>query len=267
MTYKTIVLDVSEGVATLTLNRPERKNALDLAIREEIADALAQVRGSDAARALVLTGAGGDFCAGGDIRAMAAGDITAEAGRARLQDMHAWLQPLLAWERPLITAVDGAAYGAGFGLALAGDFILATPRARFCASFMRVGLVPDGGLFYTLPRMVGLLRAKELMLSARELDAATAQEWGMVSEVVPAETLAARARAIAASFVNASPAGIGLIKSGLARSFDSDLATMLALEAAAQGIAFSTGYHRAAVKRFLDKQPALFQWPPGKAPG
>lgn len=261
MTYQSITLEISDGVATLTLNRPERKNALDVAIREEIADALTRVRGSDAVRSLVLTGAGGDFCAGGDIRAMAAGDITAEAGRARIQDVHAWLHPLLTWERPVITAVDGAAYGAGFGIALAGDFILATPRARFCASFMRVGLVPDGGLFYTLPRMVGLLRAKELLLSARELDAATALEWGMVSEVIAAESLLARARAMALSFAGASATGIGLIKSALARSFDSDLASMLAVEAAAQGIAFSTDYHRAAARRFMEKQPPLFQWP------
>ena len=127
---------------------------------------------------------------------------------------------------------------------------------------MRVGLVPDAGLFYTLPRMVWLQRAKELLLSARELDAATARDWGMVNEVVPAESIMDRARAIAASFTTASAAGIGLIKSALGRTFESDLASMLNLEAAAQGIAFSTDYHRAAARRFVDKQPPLFQWLP-----
>jgi 2-(1,2-epoxy-1,2-dihydrophenyl)acetyl-CoA isomerase len=108
---------------------------------------------------------------------------------------------------------------------------------------------------------VGMQRAKELLLSARELDAATAHDWGMVTEVVPAESLMARARAIAASLATASATGIGLIKSALARTFESDLASMLNLEAAAQAIAFSTDYHRAAAKRFVDKQPPLFQWP------
>ncbi len=266
MAYRTILLDIAEGIATLTLNRPERKNALDLSIRNEIAAAIGHVRETEEVRALILTGAGGDFCSGGDLRSMAEGDITAEAGRRRMQGIHAWLRDLMEFDRPVISAVDGAAFGAGFGLALAADFILATPRARFCASFQRVGLVADSGLFYTLPRMIGLQRAKALLYSARELDAATAQDWGIVFEVVPAETLAERARAIAAGLASASPTALALTKSALARSFESDLGTMLEIEAAAQGIVFSTDYHRAAVRRFLDKQPVAFQWPPSAPP-
>jgi enoyl-CoA hydratase/carnithine racemase len=266
MTYKTITLDIAGGIATLTLNRPERKNALDLSIRDEIGDAVAKLRSDDAVRALVLTGAGGDFCAGGDIRSMASIELSAETGRQRLRDIHAWLRDLMEFDRPVISAVDGAAYGAGFGLALVADFIVATPRARFCASFQRMGLIADSGLFYTLPRMVGLQRAKELLLSARELDAATAQDWGIVSEIVSAEELSGRARAIAGCFVSASGVAVALTKAALGRAFESDLSTMLEVEASMQGIAFSTPYHRAAVKRFLDKQPLLFQWPPAKPP-
>jgi len=265
MTYQTIILDIAEGIATLTLNRPERKNALDLSIRDEISDAVAKLRSDDAVRALILTGAGGDFCAGGDIRGMASVELSAEAGRQRMRDIHAWLRDLMELDRPVICAVDGAAYGAGFGLALVADFIIATPRARFCASFQRMGLVADSGLFYTLPRVVGLQRAKELLLSARELDAATAQDWGIVSEIVSAETLSGRARAIAGCFVNASGVAVALTKAALGRAFESDLASMLEVEASLQGIAFSTPYHRAAVRRFLDKQPLLFQWPPAKS--
>ena len=261
MTYQTIKLDIADGIATLTLDRPAKKNALDISIRGEIADALARVRGDDAVRALVLTGAGEDFCSGGDLRSMAATEISAESGRKRMQDVHVWLRDLIELDRPVISAIDGVAFGAGFGLALVADFVLATPRARFCASFQRVGLVPDSGLFYTLPRIVGLQRAKALLLSARELDATTAQDWGIVFEIVPAGSLQARARALAASFVNASGTALSLTKAALNRSFESDLASMLEFEAAAQGIAFSTDYHRAAVRRFLDKQPALFQWP------
>jgi len=264
--YQTITLDIEEGIATLALNRPERKNALDLSMREEIAAALAQVRATDAVTALVLTGTGGAFCAGGDLRAMAAGEITAQAGRARMHAVHAWLRPLMEYERPVITAVDGAAYGAGFGLALAGDFIIATPQARFCASFMRVGLVPDGGLLYTLPRMIGLPRARELLFTAREIDAATAREWGLVSEIVAPESMLVRARAIAGCFRDASDTAFGLIKSALARTFESNLAAMLEVEAAAQGIAFSSDYHRSAVQRFMQKRPPLFRWPASDPP-
>lgn len=265
-TYQTIRLDIQEGVATLSLNRPERKNALEQSMREEIAAVLALVRDTDNITALVLTGAGGAFCSGGDIRAMAAGQITAEAGRARIKAVHSWLRPLMEFERPVVTAVDGPAYGAGFGLALVGDFILATPQARFCASFMRVGLIPDGGLLYTLPRMIGLQRAKELFYSAREIDAATAREWGLVNEIVAQESLLHRARAIAGCLGNASASAFGLIKSALARSFESDLATMLEVEAAAQGIAFSSEYHRSAAQRFVQKRDPLFRWPESVPP-
>jgi len=264
MTYKTIKLDICEGIATLTLDRPAKKNALDLAIRAEIADALAGVRATESARVLILTGAGSDFCSGGDIRGMAEMEITAEAGRQRMRAIHTWLRDLIEFDRPVIAAVDGVAFGAGFSLSLAADFILATPRARFCASFQRLGLVPDSGILYTLPRAIGVRRAKALLLSAREIDAATAQDWGIVTEIIAAESLAERARAIALSLAGASGTALALTKSALERTFESDLSSMLEFEAAAQGVAFATDYHRAAVKRFLDKQPLLFQWPPAQ---
>ena len=266
-TYKTIRLDIEGGVATLALNRPERKNALDLSMRQEIAAVLELVRGTDNISALVIIGAGGAFCSGGDIRAMAAGQITAEAGRASIRGVHSWLRPLMEFERPVVTAIDGPAYGAGLGLALAGDFIVATPQARFCASFMRVGLVPDGGLLYTLPRMIGLQRAKELFYSTREIDADTAREWGLVNEIVSVpESLLDRAQAVARGLGNASTTAFGLIKSALARTFESDLATMLEVEAAAQGIAFSSDYHREAAQRFVQKREPLFRWPESVPP-
>jgi enoyl-CoA hydratase/carnithine racemase len=262
MNYQAITLDISEGIATLTLNRPEKKNALDLPTRDEIADALARVRGTDCARVLILTGAGSDFCSGGDIRGMAATAITAEAGHRRMRTIHAALRGLFELDRPVIAAVDGVAFGAGFSLALTADFILATPQARFCASFQRLGLVPDNGILYTLPRAIGLQRTKALLLSAREIDAVTAQDWGIVTEIVAAGSLAERARVIARSLAGASGTALALTKTALERTFETDLSSMLEFEAAAQGVAFATDYHRAAVRRFLDKQPLLFRWPP-----
>jgi 2-(1,2-epoxy-1,2-dihydrophenyl)acetyl-CoA isomerase len=261
MSYQTILLDFAGSTATLTLNRPAKKNSLDLSVRDEIADALTRVRESESARVLILTGAGGDFCAGGDIRSMATTDISGESGRKRLRDIHAWLSGLIEFEKPVIAAIDGVAFGAGFSLALASDFVLATPRARFCAAFQRIGLVPDSGILYTLPRAVGLQRAKALLLSAQEIDAATAKDWGVVYEIVEPEALASRAVELANALANASPAALAMTKAALARTFESDLAAMLEYEATAQGVAFTTDYHRNAIRRFLDKQPTLFQWP------
>lgn len=253
-------LEVTDAVATLTLDSPANRNALGAEMRVELAEALRQVQADRGIRALVITGAGGCFCSGGDLRSMAAAGLDAQAWRERMQDLHAWLQGLITLDRPVIAAVDGAAYGAGFSLALAADVVVATPRARFCMSFLRVGLVPDCGALYTLPRVVGAQRAKELMLSAREVGAEEALRLGIVMELQPPEALLARAQAMAASFVQASPAAVGLIKRALAAG-GPDLAQMLDTEASAQAVAGSTAAHREAVARFLDKQPPAFRWP------
>lgn len=255
-----ITYTVLDGVATLTLNRPEQKNALDNVMRAEIAEVVAAIRHDRGIQALVIAGAGGVFCAGGDLRAMQE-THGAEAARNRMKELYLWLEDLFSLDRPVIAAVDGPAYGAGFGLALAADLILATPRTRFCLSFMRMGVIPDCGITYTLPRMVGLQRAKELIFSAREFDAEEAKQIGIVSEIYPADQLAERARQIALSFTQASATAVSLTKSALNASFNSSLGTMLEMEANAQGVARSTEYHRDAVARFMSKQPPLFQWP------
>jgi len=263
---QTVSYEVSDGVATLTLNRPAQKNALDLMMRAEIAQIVAELRADPGIQALVIGGAGGAFCAGGDIRAMSGPELSAEAARGRMQDLHRWLEQLLNLDCPVIAAVDGVAYGAGFGLALAADFILASPRARFCLSFLRLGLMPDCGVLYTLPRMVGMQRAKELIFSTRELGAEEARQMGLVAEIQPEELLAGRAREIALAFTGASPAAIGLTKRALHASLKGDLRTLLDLEAAGQGIARTTEYHRKAVARFMAKQAPLFRWPANRPP-
>lgn len=258
--FERIRFAVRDQVATLTLHNPERRNAFDPAMREEMRQVVAHLRAEPGIRALVLTGAGDHFCAGGDLRNIASAGLDNAGWRARLQSLHDWLKELITLDRPVIAAVDGAAYGAGFSLALLADFVIATPRARFCMSFMRVGLVPDCAAFYTLPRIVGVQRARELMLSAREIDGAEALRLGIAMELQPPEQLQARAQALAASFVQASPMAVSLVKRILAAP-GHDLSTLLEMEADAQALATGTEAHRVAVQRFLDKQPALFQWP------
>lgn len=258
--FERIRYEVRDQVATLTLDNVRARNAFDPAMRDEMRQVVAQLRADPHIRALVLTGAGEHFCAGGDLRNIATVGLDNAGWRARLQSLHDWLKELITLDRPVIAAVDGAAFGAGFSLALLADFVIATPRARFCMSFMRVGLVPDCAAFYTLPRIVGVQRARELMLSARELSAQEALQLGIAMELHPPEQLQARAQALAASFVNASPVAVGLVKRALAAP-GHDLPTLLEMEANAQALAMGTDAHRTAVQRFLNKEPALFQWP------
>jgi 2-(1,2-epoxy-1,2-dihydrophenyl)acetyl-CoA isomerase len=253
-------LDVTDQVATITLDCAEKRNAFDTVLREQLADAVRRVRRDSHIRAVVLTGAGGHFCAGGDLRNIASLQIDSGQWRQRMEALHEWFSELLTLDRPVIAAVDGAAAGAGFSLALAADFVLATPRAWFCMSFIKIGLVPDVAAFYTLPRVVGVQRAREIMLSGRDVSAQEAQQLGIVSEIHEPAALLPRAQAMARSFVGASPTAIGLIKRTLA-SGPPSLAQALDAEANAQAVAAGTAAHREAVAAFLNKQPLPFQWP------
>lgn len=256
-------IHIADGVATLTMSRPEARNALSGEMKDAFAAAIPALAQDPAVRAIVLTGAGGAFCAGGDLRGMLAvrDQMDVEGWRRRMHDVQPWMRALVELDKPLIAAVDGVAYGAGFSLALMADFVIASPRARFCMSFMKVGLVPDFAAMYTLPRVVGVQRARELMLSAREVGADEALTLGIAMEVVPADGLLARATALARSFTGASPLTASLIKRELGMSLATGLATTLAAEADHQALCFQSIYHVKAVNAFLDKQPAAFQWP------
>ena len=258
-----LIIDVSDGIATLTLNRPEARNALSNELKDALAAAVPALAADRSVRAVILTGAGGGFCAGGDIRGMQAvrDQMDVNGWRDRMREVQPWMRALVELDKPLIAAVDGVAYGAGFSLALMADFVLASSRARFCMSFMKVGLVPDFAAMYTLPRVVGVQRARELMLSAREVGAEEALRLGIVMELVPADGLLDRARALAASFTGASTLAVSLIKRELGMSLATDLATTLSAEADHQALCFQSRYHEQAVNAFLDKQPAAFQWP------
>jgi 2-(1,2-epoxy-1,2-dihydrophenyl)acetyl-CoA isomerase len=254
-----LLADVSDGIAALTLNRPLQKNAIDNSMRRELRDAVQAIRANRSVRAVILRSSSDDFCSGGDIRAMNVAD--AQAGRERLDDLHGWISMLLDLDRPVIAAVDGVVYGAGFSLALLADFVIATPTARFCMPFMKVGLVPDFGAFYTMPRIIGTANTKDLVFSAREIHAEEARRMGAVFEIVPKESLQDRTRELAVSLASASSVAFGLAKRAINQSYGSDLRAMLEMEALAQGIAFTTDYHREAVRRFKEKQVPLFQWP------
>lgn len=260
--YKHVIFDITDEIATITLNRPEAKNALSQEMGQELSDALriCKEQGGEGVKAIILTGAGGAFCAGGDVKAMGKRGKTAPPNRTRMQASHDRMMQLMNIELPVIALVDGPAAGAGANIALAADFVLATPRAMFMQAFGRIGLVPDWSGFFVLPRLVGLQAAKELVFTARKVGAAEAKEMGMVYKLVGQDTAMAEARALASRFLTASPTAIGIAKNILNQSFNHDHKTLLELEAMGQAIAQTSDYHKEAVQRFRDKEPSIFDW-------
>lgn len=258
--FETLEYDAADGVATIAFTRPEARNALDLAMRTEIAALLPRIRADKDLRALIITGSGGAFCAGGDLKALSSEERSIEANRERIALLHTWFAELSNLELPVIAAVDGPAYGAGMNLALCADFVLASTRARFCAVFGRIGLVPDLGGFFLLPRIVGLQRAKELVLTARSLEAAEAKELGIVMEIHEPDTLMPAARAMAGRFAKSSRIATGQAKVILNQSLHTDQRALADMEAWAQAVCLASDYHKTAIRRFLDKQPLEFDW-------
>lgn len=243
----------------IRLNRPERRNAFDLEVRQGIAEAVYEARDDDTVRAVIITGTGDVFCAGGDLKSLSEAKRPMFKDRDRIRRLHPWFRELVNLEKPVIAAVNGTAFGAGFNLALACDFIIGTPKTRFCAVFGRIGLVPDLGGFFLLPRILGLQRAKDLVFSAREVDAEEALRLGILFRIVEQESLMHEALALAERYHHASTDALGIAKNILNRSFNLDQDTLAELEASAQALALHTAYHDEAVANFLNKRPLKFQ--------
>lgn len=255
--WKTLSVTRQEAVVTLMLNQPHSRNAIDTVMREELSRVISDIRQDRSIKTLVLAGAGGAFCSGGDIRSMVA-DNSAEAARSRMVSLQGCIRDLLTLDRPIIAAVDGPAYGAGLGLALTADLVLASPRARFCLSFLRLGAVPDCGVFYSLPRIIGSHLAKQLAFSTREFSAEEAKNMGIVFEIHPEQQVLERAQDMAQKLAQLPLASLAMTKKGFNASLDSSLDTMLELEAMGQGIARSTDFHQHAADSFKKKEPLLF---------
>lgn len=257
----------ADGIAVFSHQRPERRNPLSPELRLDYVDLLDRIERDPGVRALVITGSGGAFCAGGDLKSMKerlANPDDPEAGadgtRRRLLALHAWVARLRNLERPVIAAVDGPAIGAGMALALLADFVLASDRASFSMSFAKVGLLPDMAAGYLLPRAVGLPMAKELVMTARRVDVDEARRLGIVHAVHPADELLPRAREFARRFLAAPREAVGLAKRLLNASYETPYGAYAELESNAQAVVTTTPYHAQAVQRFLRGEAALFDW-------
>lgn len=264
MDLKHALYAVEDGLATITLNRPEARNALSEEMRADLDQIILHIKANagEAVKAAVITGAGDSFCAGGDVKAMnSPSRKDAIAGRARMRRSQERLFSLMNLEVPTVAAVNGHAAGAGFGLALMADFIFAGPATRFTCSFARIGLMPDWGTIYTLPRVVGMQKAKDIVFTGRRVKPDEAAALGIVHTVVDRDAdLVAQASAFARRFCNASTEAIFTAKSLMQKSFESDHRTMLEYEAFGQAQLYATEFHQDAVRRFAAKQPSLFDW-------
>jgi enoyl-CoA hydratase/carnithine racemase len=256
-----VLLEVAETIATLTLNRPEKRNAMNDEMRSELIGALEAVAADTAIRALVLTAAGKGFCAGGDIAGMQqrmeapAGQI-AFAGWHRQQRVHRAQALLHSLPKPTIAAVNGAAAGLGADVALACDFVIASPFASFTWSYIHRGLVPDGGGMYFLPRRVGLAKAKELIFTGSTVDVDLALALGIVDRKTNAETLVPDAQMWARELSQGSAAAVALTKSILNQSFECSADQIFGEGSQAMGICYTSTEHREAVTAFLERSAA-----------
>jgi 2-(1,2-epoxy-1,2-dihydrophenyl)acetyl-CoA isomerase len=253
--YETIRHELTDGVATITLNRPESLNALNAVMRAELLAALKGAGRDEAVRAVVITGQGRAFCSGADLRG-------GSGERAFRRVLTAEYNPLITAVRelpkPVIAAVNGVAAGAGMSLALACDLVYAADDARFVLAFGRIGLVPDSGLTRTLVRALGRHRAAALIFSGDPLGAAEAQAVGLVNGALPGDQLSAAVRSAAASLASGPTAAIGLAKRAINDAEDALPSESMAMEAALQELAGRTQDHAEGVAAFSEKREPRF---------
>ena len=253
--YQSIEVTNADGVATITLNRPESLNALNAAMRRELVDALKSMARDDTVRAVVLTGRGRGFCSGADLR----GDAGERSFRAVLTDEYNPLvRAIRELPKPMVAAVNGVAAGAGVSLALACDLVYAAEDARFILAFARIGLVPDSGAIHALVRALGRHRAAQLAFTGEPLSASDAAESGLINGVIAGAELGAHAGEIARHLAAGPTRAIGLTKRLINQADGQGFAEALVLEAALQELAGRTADHAEGVAAFTEKREPRF---------
>jgi 2-(1,2-epoxy-1,2-dihydrophenyl)acetyl-CoA isomerase len=255
-------LEIDGGVGVFTLSRPKALNAISQAMFEhDLPDMVQRAETHAGLRVLVLTGAGGNFCSGADVKRMGgAKSVTSDDRNAGLRRTLDWIYRLANLDRPVIAAVDGVAFGGGFSLALTADIILATPRARFCLVFGRIGLIPDMGAAALLTRVIGPRRTKELAFSARSIGAEEAMALGIVHAIHEPGDLIAAAQTMAQRLAQGSATALAQAKRLIDAAIHGSQSQMVEAELAAQNACRDTEFHREAVRRFASKEPALYNW-------
>ena len=258
MTYETILYEVADGVATITLNRPSKLNAFNDAMIGETLDALKAAARDDAARSIVLTGAGRAFSSWQDLAACQERGEGGSIAEHLRHGYHRVVRQMVTLEKPIVGAINGIAAGAGCGVALAADMRIAADSASFMLAFSRIGLIPDSGVNWFLPRIIGYSRAYEMAVTADRVSAATALEWGLVNRVVPAEQLPEIAAAVARQLAEGPTLAFGLTKRAMQRGWGMSLDEALEYEAYLQEVAGRSADNREGIAAFLEKRPPNF---------
>lgn len=255
--YTTLLVTVRDRVATLRMNRPDTRNAFEHALREDLIDCLRRLAEDEQVRVIVLTGSGTAFSAGGDLREIGTGMNLTQA-EAYMEDVTRLIPILWHLNKPVIAAVNGAAYGAGFSVALACDLVIASEEATFSLAFVKVALVPDLCATYFLPRLIGLQRTKEWVFTGNTLPARELLKLGVVNDVVPAEKLEKHVSELASRIALGPPLALASAKKLLNRSFHLDFSEALRAENEAQARCLASEDHREGVTAFYEKRAPHF---------
>ena len=260
MSYKTILFNVTDGVAKLVLNRPDKLNSFTAEMHKEIRTCLKVIESDDTIRCWLITGSGRGFCAGQDLndRDVSADAQSPDLGLSLEKNYNPLLRRLKALEKPVVCAVNGVAAGAGANIALACDIVLAARSASFIQSFSKIGLVPDSGGTWSLPQIVGHARAMALSLLAEKVPAEQAEKWGMIWKCIDDEELLPEAEKLAASLANQPTKGLGYIKRAINASSTNTFDQQLDLERDLQRIAGRTQDYREGVNAFINKRKPKF---------
>ncbi len=261
MSLSFIEKEIKNGVLTIRLNRPDVLNSFNYGMAEEVQDAFKEAVNNDKIRCVLLSANGKAFCAGQDLKEVT--EIAKDPDRELSEVVHHTYNPIIkairTLEKPVICAVNGTAAGAGANIALACDMVLASEEAKFIQSFSNIGLIPDSGGTYILPRLIGLSRATELTFTGRPVKAPEAVEMGMIYKSIPADELMIEATALCEKFAKMPTRGFGLTKKGFNEGFSNDLETQLNLEADLQAEAGNTEDYHEGVSAFLEKRKPEFK--------
>ncbi len=257
----TILLQIEAGVAVITLNRPKQLNSFNPDMHKALKKALKEAEQDDSVRAILLTGAGRGFCAGQDLndRNVNSSEAMPDLGESIEKFYNPLIKQITAMPKPVIAAVNGVAAGAGANIALACDIVFAAQSANFIQAFCKIGLVPDSGGTWTLPRAVGMAKAKALMLLGDKVSATQAQEWGMIWQCVADDELFEKALSVANHLATQPTKGLGFIKHALNRSSENSLEEQLDLEKDLQRLAGKTKDYREGINAFFEKRAPEFE--------
>lgn len=258
--FKTIAFSKQNGVATIRLNRPDAANGINLDVAKELLTVAIACDDDPEVRCILLTGNGKVFCAGGDLKSFSPSEGNPSAKLKELTAIfHAAISRFARMNAPLVIAVNGAAAGAGFSLAVSGDYVISAEHASYTMAYTMVGLCPDGSSSYFLPRLIGMRKTQELMITNRTLSAAEALEWGAINQVVPGEKLEAEAQAVAEKLAAGPTRSYGMIKKLLQASFSNGLETQMEMESSGIAAMSLTEDGQEGILAFIERRKPGFK--------